>query len=127
MHKLKDRYLHIFARKLDKFIFDNPNPCEIVFNLYSFDQPYNLQLTQTVPKAHFTAANVPFDKRSEEVGSELWAYVILFADIAHETPYKLTKINYERSIEYARPEFNESLRYRNCIIVKDDRNLVFTD
>ena len=84
-------------------------------------------LTQTVPKAHFTAATVPFDKRSVEVGVELWAYVILFTDIAHETPYKLCKLNYERSVEYSRPEFNESLRYRNCIIVKDDRNLVFTD
>ena len=43
-------------------------------------------------------------------------------------PYKLTKVNYQRAVEFARPDFkHEELVYRNCVIVKDDRNLVFTD
>ena len=71
---------------------------------------------------------MPFDKRGPEVGPELWAYVCIFIDKPNDTPYKLTKVNFQRAVEFARPDFkHEELVFRNCLIVKDDRNLVFTD
>ena len=124
IHVLKDRLLHITGKEDQSS--NSESLANIVFLFYERSPPFNLVLTKSLPKGHFNAATVVFDKRGEEVGREIWAFVVLITVKANQAPYKLVKLNYERLPEQAAPNFAKDESFRNCTIIENDRIMLFT-
>ena len=77
-------------------------------------------------REHYEAATVVFDKRGDEVGVELWAFIILFKLNESKTPCKFVKLNYERKQEFATPVLTKNEFFIGGSIIENDRILLFT-